>query len=69
MNRDQIIRKLRRLARDRDVPFDVDQKRGKGSHAILRFAGRKTTCPKGDVKRGTLIRLLADLGLTEADLR
>jgi len=68
MNRDQLIRKLRRLARDRQVGFEVDQKRGKGSHATLYFEARKAVCPKGEIKRGTLIRILAALGLTEADL-
>lgn len=69
MNRDQLIRKIRRLARKIDTPFDVRKSRGKGSHVTLILGNRKTTCPMGELKTGTLRTVLKTLGLTENDLQ
>jgi predicted RNA binding protein YcfA (HicA-like mRNA interferase family) len=48
----------------------VDRRQGKGSHATLRFAGRKTTLKdlKKEIGSGLLRAMLNDIGLTASDL-
>jgi len=48
----------------------VDRRQGKGSHATLRFAGRKTTLKdlKKEIGPGLLRAVLNDIGLTPRDL-
>lgn len=66
----ELLRKLRRLARDRDLTFQFDADRGKGDHGTVRFAGRRTILGGlGEIKKGTLMTMLKDLGLTLDDLR
>jgi predicted RNA binding protein YcfA (HicA-like mRNA interferase family) len=48
----------------------VDRRQGKGSHATLRFGGRKTTLKdlKKEIGPGLLRAVLNDIGLTPRDL-
>ena len=68
MNRAQLIRKLRRLARKQGATLQVQKRRGKGSHVTLILEGRKVVCPDGELKAGTLRAVLDQLGLLESDL-
>lgn len=43
MNREQLIRALRRYARKRNIPFQVDTKKGNGSHYIVEVGSERTT--------------------------
>lgn len=43
MTREALLRELRKLARDRDVEFEVTKGRGKGSHY------RRTTIKSGEL--------------------
>ena len=52
-DRAQLIRKLRRLARKQGATFQVQKRRGKGSHVTLILGGRKVVCPDGELKPGT----------------
>jgi mRNA interferase HicA len=71
MTRDELIRRLRRLARDRGVTFYVDTEQGKGSHWVVRFGDQKQPIPQArgrDLRTGTLRAILRGLGLTSRDL-
>ena len=70
MNGHELLRKLRRLAQARGVDLTVDRRHGKGSHATLRFAGRKTTLKdlRKEIGPGLLRAMLNDIGLSPRDL-
>ena len=71
MTRDELIRRLRRLARARRVTFAVDRKRGKGGHWIVTFGERWQPVPQAkgrDLPTGLLRSILAELGLRPEEL-
>ena len=47
MNGAELVRKLRRLARDRGIPFEHDARHGKGSHGTVLFGDKVTAVPGG----------------------
>lgn len=66
----ELLRQLRRLAQDRGVEVRFDSHRGKGDHGTIRFGGRRTILGGvGEIKKGTLMAMLKDLGITLDDLR
>lgn len=67
MNRDQLIRALRRYAKDRGLRFEVDTKKGSGSHYRVRLGDKVSTLQK-DLNPGRIERFLKQLGVTPADL-
>ena len=67
MNRDQLVRALRRYARARELPFKVETKRGKGSHYRVRVGDRVTTIQK-DLTPGRIERALKQLNVNLGDL-
>ena len=67
MNRDQLIRSLRRFAKDRSLRFEVDTKKGNGSHYRVRL-GDKISILQKDLNPGRIERFLKQLGVTPADL-
>jgi mRNA interferase HicA len=71
MTRDELIRRLRRLARQRGVAFEVDRERGKGGHWVIRFGEAMQPVPQThgrDLHKGTLHAVLRGLGLRLRDL-
>ena len=46
MNRRELIKEIRKQARQRGLEFELDRKKGKGSHYLVRVGARKTTVPK-----------------------
>jgi hypothetical protein len=68
MQREQLIRALRRFARRRDLAFDVDKARGKGAHYRVRLAGRVSTIQSGDLSPYQVNRICEQLGIDAADL-
>ena len=71
MTRDELIRRLRRLARQRGLAFDVIAARGEGGHWTVRFGKVSLPIPqakRGDIAIGTLHRILRDFGLRREDL-
>lgn len=71
MTRDELIRRLRRLARRRGVDFEVDREHGKGSHWMVRFGDVEQPVPQaggGDLRPGTLHAILRNFGLKPRDL-
>lgn len=71
MKGDELIRKLKGLAKDRKLAFEYEPRRGKGSHGRLFLGDRFTTIkdPKKDIGRGLLHDMLRQPGVTEDDLR
>ena len=66
-----LLRKLRRLARRRGVPFEFDAAGGKGGHGLISFGHRRTTLRSSrhkEVPTGSLRGMLSDLGLDPKDL-
>ena len=70
MTGNEFIRRIRRLGRQRGLKVAFVAERGKGSHGTLYFGDRLTLVrnPRDELKTGTLHAMLAQLGLTRADL-
>ena len=70
MTGNEFIRRIRRLGRQRGLKVAFVPERGKGSHGTLYLGNRLTIVrnPRDEVKIGTLHAMLAQLGLTRADL-
>ena len=64
----EFVRRLRRYARRRGLQVSYRPDRGKGSHAEVGLGDRKTTLPRGEMKPGTLRRILHDLGIEKQGL-
>jgi hypothetical protein len=66
----EFIRRLRRLARQRRIPFDMNTRRGRGSHRIVYFGIRWTTVKdlEEEVGKGLLRQMCKDLGVDPAEL-
>lgn len=62
MTRDQLIRRLRRYARARGIPFEVDKTKGKGSHYWIRV-GDETSLVQSELNPGRIERVLKQLKL------
>jgi len=65
------IRKIKKLAKQRELQCAVDKKRGKGSHVTLYFGNHRTIVrnPKDELKKGTVVAMLKQLGLTQTDIQ
>ena len=70
MTGNEFIRKVRRLGRRNGVPVSFDSGDGKGDHGKLWYGGRFTTVgDRGELRKGTFMAMLKQLGLTMEDLR
>jgi mRNA interferase HicA len=69
MTKDELLRKLRKLAKARGVECRFDGSIGKGGHGRVWFGDRFTHMPTGELAKGTLHAILKQLGLTIGDLR
>ena len=45
----------------------MDRKRGKGSHAVLYIGSRRTIVSRGEYTKGTLGKMLRDLGIPHGE--
>jgi len=70
MTGNELVKKLKKLAKERGLECKIDQKRGKGSHVTLYFGNKFTILrnPKDELKKGTLNAMLNQLGLSQNDL-
>ena len=70
MNGAELIRKLKRLAKQRGVYISYESRHGKGSHGQLVFGENLTTIKdlKKEIGPGLLHDMLKQLGLTKDDL-
>ena len=67
MNREQLIRALRKLARKEGKHFLLDSRKGKGSHYRVEY-GSKWTTVQSDLNPGRITRILRQLDIDPADL-
>lgn len=67
----EFLRRIRKLARRRGIPFEWRPERGKGSHGVLILGERRTVVPdlRAELKSGTYHALLKQLGLTQENFR
>jgi mRNA interferase HicA len=70
MTGNELLRRLRRLARQRGLTFLYEARQGKGGHGRIYLGDRFTTIPAltHEVPPGLLTKVLRDLGLTRRDL-
>jgi mRNA interferase HicA len=66
----ELLRKLRRLAGQRDLTVLYEARHGKGGHGRIYIGDRFTTipAPTHEIGPGLLTKILRDLGLTRRDL-
>ena len=70
MNGAEFERKIKKLARKKNVPSSFDSGHGKGSHGRLYYDGRFTTLKdrRKEIGPGLLNAMLDQLGLSRKDL-
>jgi mRNA interferase HicA len=70
MTGNEFERRIRRVARRRRISVSFDAVHGKGSHGRLYYGTRFTTMKdrRKEIGPGLLNAMLAQLGLTKADL-
>ena len=67
MNREDLIRALRKYCRKNGIRFELDTKRGKGAHYLVIVGDRRTTLQSN--MSAHIIRLaLKQLGISPEDL-
>ena len=66
----ELVRRVRRLGRERGVAVRFDAKRGKGSHGRLSYGTHSTTVKdlKKELRAGTLAAMCRQLGNDPDDL-
>ncbi|MCF8128217.1 MAG: type II toxin-antitoxin system HicA family toxin [Deltaproteobacteria bacterium] len=70
MNGNELLKKLKKIAKDRKINIVLIKSRGKGSHGTLYFGGKKTIFkdPKKEIGPGLLKAILERLGLEKKDV-
>lgn len=70
MNGAELLRKLKRYAKENGLVLRFEERHGKGSHGMLFLGSRRTVLKdrKKEIAPGLLAAMLADLGLTKEDL-
>ena len=63
MNGREFTRRARRYARRTGRSFYLRTRRGKGSHVTVYIGGRDTIVKYGEIRKGTLSKMLKDLGI------
>ena len=71
MKGNDFIRKIKKLAKQRELLCQIDKKRGKGSHVTLYFGDKRTIVrnPRDELKTGTLNAMLKQLALSLNDIQ
>ncbi|WP_426315123.1 hypothetical protein ACN9MF_06215 [Methylobacterium fujisawaense] len=68
MQRDDLIRDLRRFATKNGLPFDLMKGKGKGSHHTVLVGTKTTTLQSGEYTPFMVRRILNQLGIDPAAL-
>jgi len=70
MRGNEFIKRIKRLAKEREIDMRIDKKRGKGSHVTLYYGDRLTIVRNlsDELKTGTLNAMLKQLGLNRSDI-
>lgn len=66
----EFIKKVRKLARAKNLSFEVNSERGKGSHVTIYYADRYTVLrnPRDDLKTGTYHAMLKQLDIDKSEI-
>ena len=67
MNGREFTRRAQRYARRTGRRFYLDTQRGKGSHVALYIDDLRTSVQYGEIRKGTLSRMLRDLDIDRED--
>ncbi|WP_306928550.1 hypothetical protein [Agrobacterium larrymoorei] len=57
MKREQFIRELRKIAKDKQLDLEIFEDKGKGSHYRVKLNGKMTTIKSGELT-ATYVRLV-----------
>ncbi len=70
MRGNEFIKRIQKLARQRNIECRVDQKRGKGSHVTLYYGAAFTIVrnPKEELKTGTMNAMLKQLCIKKEEI-
>ncbi len=67
----ELLRRVKRYADQKGLPYRVEKRRGKGSHQTLYLGSRKTIVAMhagSELKPKTLHSMITGLGLTHKDI-
>ena len=70
MNGNELLKKLKKLAKERQVHLELIKAHGKGSHSTLKFGANKTTIKdlKKEIGPGLLKKILDHLGINKEEI-
>ncbi len=70
MNGKELLRKIKKLAKEKGKHFEIFKAHGKGSHGTLKYGDNKTTIkdPKKEIGPGLLKKMLAQLNIDKDDI-
>ena len=71
MTGNEFIKRVKKLAKAKDLEVAIDKSRGKGSHITLYYGERYTVVrnPKDELKTGTYKAMLKQLGIKENEFK
>lgn len=71
MKGSEFLRKIKKYAKEKNMKVELIQRRGKGSHSTLIVGSRFTIIRnlKDELKTGTYLTMLKQLGINEDELR
>ncbi len=64
MKRDQLLRELRKIAKEQGRTFEFFTDSGKGSHIRVKLGDKKTTIKDGEMNPGYVKLILKQLGVS-----
>ena len=70
MNGKELLRKIKKLAKEKGETFEIFKAHGKGSHGTLKYGENKTTIkdPKKEIGPGLLKKMLDQLNIDKDDI-
>jgi predicted DNA-binding protein with PD1-like motif len=70
MNGNELLKRLKKLVREKQVRLEVIKAHGKGSHSTLRFGSNKTIIKdlKKEIGPGLLKKMLDQLGVEKSEI-
>lgn len=57
----EFIQRAKKYSKKHDLLFEVDKRRGKGGHAMLKLGDRKTVVKSGEIGQGLYLAMLGQL--------
>jgi mRNA interferase HicA len=70
MNGNELLKKLRKIAKAKGLPLETINERGKGSHITVKIGNHRTTMKdrKKEIGKGLLKTMLDQLGIDKNDI-